>query len=153
MTHQDLLNAGFTLERVLDAPPARVFAAYASAKAKLAWLGCHSNQSFETFEFRPGGREVGHGGGVDSPLYRFEGEYQFIEQDRHIAYTYAMFRDGVRFSASVASITLYPDGQGTQLVFTEHSVFTSGPDTPAQREEGTAWGLDQLVNYMAKADA
>ena len=56
---QNLIPAGFVIERWYDASPERIFACYASAKEKLAWLACHSNWRYSTFEFREGGREIG----------------------------------------------------------------------------------------------
>jgi uncharacterized protein YndB with AHSA1/START domain len=144
---QNLIPAGFVIERQYDATPERVFACYSSAEAKLAWLGCHSNWAYSTFEFREGGREIG-GDPTESPAYAFEGVYHQIIPGRRIAYAYRMTRDGVFFASSVTSIDLEPVNGGTRLTFSEQSLFTDGPDTPAQREEGTNWGLDQLGPHL-----
>lgn len=142
-----LIPAGFIIERQYDASPERVFACYSSAKEKLAWLACHSNWSYSTFEFHEGGREVG-GDPTESPAYAFDGVYQQIVPDRRIMYAYKMTRDGVVFATSVTAIDFIPHEGGTRLVFAEQSLFTDGPDTPALREEGTNWGLDQLGPYL-----
>ncbi len=142
-----LIPAGFVIERQYDASPERVFACYSSAKEKLAWLGCHSNWSYSVFEFREGGREIG-GDPTESPAYAFEGVYHQIIENRRIAYAYRMTRDGEFFASSVTSIELEPHAGGTKLTFSEQSLFTDGPDTPALREEGTNWGLDQLGPFL-----
>jgi uncharacterized protein YndB with AHSA1/START domain len=55
-------NATFTIERVLNASPARVFAAYSSLEAKSAWFKAPSDiQTLNRdFDFRVGGKERFH---------------------------------------------------------------------------------------------
>ena len=52
-------NAMFTIERVLNASPARVFAAYSSLEAKSAWFKAPTECETldRVFDFRVGGRE------------------------------------------------------------------------------------------------
>src|SRR3546814_5756452 len=52
-------HADFTIERVYDAAPARVYAAFADAETKQRWSFCHSDWPVEpALNFRPGGRET-----------------------------------------------------------------------------------------------
>lgn len=53
-------HATFVVERLLDAPPARVFSAWADPRAKARWFGGPPGQWAEVVrehEFRVGGRE------------------------------------------------------------------------------------------------
>ena len=63
-------------------------------------------------------------------------------------YAYKMTRDGEVFATSIAAIDLAPHAGGTRLTFTEQSIFIEGADTPEMREDGTAWGLDQLHKHL-----
>ena len=52
-----ITNAAFTIERVLNAPPARVFAAFSSLDAKMAWFKAPADivTLARDFDFRVGG--------------------------------------------------------------------------------------------------
>ena len=58
MTERSVTHATFVVERVYPARPARVFAAWADAKAKARWFGPPEEGVDEyTLDFRIGGRE------------------------------------------------------------------------------------------------
>jgi len=54
---------GFTIERTLDASPARVFAAFADPAIKKQWFGVTEEWTpmESSLDFRVGGEEVDHG--------------------------------------------------------------------------------------------
>src|SRR3546814_17784675 len=53
-------HADFTIERVYDAAPARVYAAFADAETKQRWSFCHSDWPVEhALDFRSEERRVG----------------------------------------------------------------------------------------------
>jgi uncharacterized protein YndB with AHSA1/START domain len=143
MTERSVTHATFVIERVYEASPARVFAAFADPKAKARWA-CHDDWRVIEIDFQAGGREVSRGGPPGGPVYTFDGRYQDIVPEHRIVFTYAMYRDATRLSVSVATITFRSEGAGTRLTFTEQGAFLDGHDTPAQREHGTGQGLDNL---------
>jgi hypothetical protein len=51
-------------------------------------------------------------------------------------------------SVSVATVDIVPDRTGSRLTYTEQGVFLDSLDKPEQREEGTAWMLDNLAKYL-----
>ena len=139
----------FVLERTYDAPPNRVFAAFADPEAKAQWFG---GGDF-TLDFRVGGRETNGGGPDGGPFYRYEATYRDIVPDERIVYTTDMYVDDRMMSVSVATIEFAPDGDGTRLTLTEHGAFLDGLETAAQREHGTGELLDKLGTVLTQTPA
>jgi uncharacterized protein YndB with AHSA1/START domain len=142
MTARSTTHATFTIDRIYDAEPARVFAAWADPAAKTRWFGGGSDD-YE-LDFKVGGREVNRGGEPGGAVYTYEAVYRDIVEDERIVYTYEMYLDDARISVSVTSVELAPEGSGTKLTFTEHGVFLDGLDSPALREQGTGHLLEAL---------
>jgi uncharacterized protein YndB with AHSA1/START domain len=151
MAQRKTEHATFTIERVFDAKPARVFKAFADPKAKAAWFGGGDEwaQGGRELDFRVGGRERlsgrPKGGG---PIHSFDALYQDIVPDERIIYSYDMHMDDKRISVSLATIELKPAGGGTRLVFTEQAVFLDGHDDAGSRERGTHGLLDKLGAWL-----
>jgi uncharacterized protein YndB with AHSA1/START domain len=150
MTTRSVTHATFTIERIYDAAPARVFAAWADPKEKARWSDCHDNQAHGEFDFCVGGRETSRGGPPGGPVYTVDARYQDIVANQRIVFSYEMQRDGTRISVSLVTIELRPAGPGTHLLFTEQGAFLDGGDTPAEREHGTAYGLDKLGEALRR---
>jgi uncharacterized protein YndB with AHSA1/START domain len=145
MTERSIAHGTFTVERTYPATPARVFAAWADPKIKALWFGApNEDNTPKIFEFKVGGREYNSGTGPDGQSYTFDVQYRDIVPDNRIVYTYEMELNDKRISVSLATIELKPEGSGTHMVVTEMGAFLDGLDTIKQREEGTAWLLDQL---------
>ncbi|MGZ8468745.1 MAG: SRPBCC family protein [Gemmatirosa sp.] len=155
MTARSVTHASFTLERSYDAPPARVFRAFADPAAKALWFqGPPAWGPAEVaMDFRVGGRETSRTGPPGGPVHSFDCLYQDIVPDARIVYSYTMDADDTRTSASLAVIELTPAGSGTRLTLTEHGVFLDGHDTVAQREEGTNVLLDALGESLHREPA
>jgi uncharacterized protein YndB with AHSA1/START domain len=141
MIERSVAHATFTIERSYDAPPARVFAAWADRAAKARWAACHGEYELD---FRVGGREFSRGGEPGGPVYTTEGRYQNIVPDQRIVYTYTLDSDETRVSVSVVTVEFTREGTGTRLTFTEQGTFLDGHDTAAHREHGTQAGLARL---------
>ena len=140
-------HATFVLERSYDAPPSRVFAAWADPEAKAQWFGAVDF----TLDFRVGGRESNSGGPDGGPVYRYEATYRDIVPDERIVYTTGMYVDDRIASVSVATVEFARDGDGTRLTLTECGAFLDGLETAAQREHGTGELLDKLAEVLAGA--
>ena len=59
MTQPSVTHATFVIDRLYEAPPARVFAAWATKEAKARWFACHGEWTTSEFtlDFRVGGQE------------------------------------------------------------------------------------------------
>jgi uncharacterized protein YndB with AHSA1/START domain len=149
MSRQPLFFGAFTVERRFDARPERVFAAFTDREIKQRWMGCEAVAApvIEQLDFTPGGREVSRGGGEDGE-HLFEGTYLAIDPGRRFVFAFVMHVGGVKLSASVASVEILPDGDGARLIFNEQGVYF-GEDGWAEREEGTAQGMNQLAVWLA----
>ena len=151
MKKSSIEHATFSIERVYDATPARVFGAWSNPANKLRWFFCDPDWKIteHAFDFRVGGRErlsVRPPGGA---LHTMDALYQDIHDGRRIIYTYDMYVAERRISISLASVVLSPAGTGTRMLFTEHGAFLDGLATADEREEGTRIGLSNLATYLA----
>ena len=144
-------NATFTIERVLNAAPARVFAAYASFEAKSAWFKAPSD--IETlnrdFDFRVGGKERFHARWPSGMVTDFQATYHDIVEGERIILVYDMFHNGEKLSVSLLTIELVAEGDKTRLIHTEQGAYlVGGAEAVQSREHGTTWHIDNLVALL-----
>jgi uncharacterized protein YndB with AHSA1/START domain len=147
-------HATFEIQRTYEAPPARVFAAWAEPRAKAIWFGpSDAPREAHTLDFAVGGAEhltVTLSGG---DVYTYDACYQDIVPDERIIYSYEMRKNAERIGVSLSTVVLDADGEGTRLTYTEQGVFLDGLDTPAAREHGTRELLDALAGALRTAEA
>lgn len=149
---RSVTHSTWTLERTYDAPPARVFKAWADKDAKAQWFGGGEELQWD-LDFRTGGREVNIGRMDSGMVFSLEALYQDIVPDERIVYSYEMKMDDARISVSLATVQLEAAGDGTRLTYTEQGAYLDGLDTPDQREHGTGALLDALGKSLEKATA
>jgi uncharacterized protein YndB with AHSA1/START domain len=145
MAERSAVHGSFTIERVYDAAPARVFNAWADPEAKARWFAGPADWQLvdRRIDFRVGGREHLSGRRADF-MSIFDGVYHDIVPDQRIIYSYDMHLDRRHISVSLATVEFEAEGAGTRLVFTEQAVFLDGYDDAGGRERGTRVLLDQL---------
>jgi uncharacterized protein YndB with AHSA1/START domain len=146
MSGRSAVHGTFTLERVYDALPARVFKAWAEVESKARWfVGLADWQLLErSMDFRVGGRERLRGRKGSGVVSTFDSVYLDIVPDGRIIYSYDMRLDDRHISTSLATVELSPEGGGTRLTLTEQGMFLDGYDDAGSRERGTRILLDQL---------
>jgi uncharacterized protein YndB with AHSA1/START domain len=150
MSERSATHATFTIERTYEAPPARVFAAWASEAAKSQWFGGDGGE--HELDFRVGGGEHLRAQ-MENDVYTYDAVYEDIVQDERIVFTYNMHRNGERMSVSVTTVELRAAREGTDLRYTEQGVFLDGIDKPELREHGTNELLDKLAAALAREAA
>jgi uncharacterized protein YndB with AHSA1/START domain len=155
MTERSAHHATFVIERIYDAAPARVFAAWADPKAKARWfVGPDAwEKSNHELDFRVGGRERVSGGPPGGPVHAYDARYMDIVPNQRIVSTYDMHLDDKRISVSLATVEFTPAGAGTRLIYTEQGVFLDGYDNAVQREEGTRDLLGNLATALKRESA
>lgn len=141
-----VFHGSFSIERVYDASPARVFKAFADPASKARWfIGPNGWQEVERrVDFRPGGEEVAHGRFPDGVETRFVARYHEIVAGTRIVYAYDMYAGGVFLSVSLATLEFTPQGDKTALRITEQGVFF-GDDGNAERRSGTEYLLERVA--------
>ncbi|HET6618688.1 MAG TPA: SRPBCC family protein [Dongiaceae bacterium] len=154
MAERSATHATFTIERVYDATPARVFKAWADPEAKARWfVGPAAWQLVDRrIDFRVGGKEHLSGKRTDFASV-FDGVYHDIVPDQRIIYSYDMHLDRRHISVSLATVEFRAEGARTRLVFTEQAVFLDGYDDAGGRERGTRILLDQLGTELRRQSA
>ena len=146
MTQRSTEHATFEIERVYDAPPKRVFAAWAELEAKVQWFGPGANSPVQlALDFQVGGREHFTMPMPDGRIFGYDARYQEIVPGQRIVYVYTVDFDQTRISASLATVQITPAGDRTGLLYTEQAAYLDGLDTPADRERGTRAEFEKLA--------
>lgn len=152
MTERNVTHGTFSLERSYDAPPARVYAAFATAEGKAAWFEGGEGYSVveRSFDFREGGSERLVGRWASGTVSQFDARYFDIVPQARIVYAYEMRLDGTKISVSLATIEFKAAGAGTHLLLTETGAFLDGYDDVGKREHGTKLLIDQMGASLAR---
>jgi uncharacterized protein YndB with AHSA1/START domain len=155
MTAQNTVHSTFTLERVFNAPAARVYRALADKDAKEEWFKGPDEWGRDKHEmdFRVGGRETSAGGPPGGPVHTFDARYHEIVPDERIVFAYDMFEDTTQLSTSLTTLELTPEGERTRLTMTEQGVYYDGHEDPKIREEGTRLLLEAMAAAVENAPA
>jgi uncharacterized protein YndB with AHSA1/START domain len=141
-------NATFKIERLVNASPERVFAAFTTLEAKSAWFKAPSEvQTLDRdFDFREGGKERFHARWPDGKVTDFQATYHDIEENSRIVLVYDLLHNGTRLSVSLMTVEFLREGAKTRLIHTEQGCYlTGGMDAVRGREHGTTWHVDNLV--------
>ena len=106
MTQRSALHNTFTITRVYDAPPSRVFAAFADPKAKAKWFSPPPDwvDVKQSVEFRVGGREHSSARDSSGVKHVFDSIYYDIVPDARIVYAYDMHLNEQRISVSLGDV-------------------------------------------------
>ena len=146
-------HGDFSINRVYDALPAQVWAAWSDPAVKAQWfIGPEGWAEVERrVDLRPGGEEVLHGRFPNGVETLFRARYHLVEPGQRLVYVYDMHLSGKHHSVSVATVEFIGDPEGTRLRFTEQVTFvdgTDGRDGTLSRKRGTAAHLDRIAAFL-----
>ena len=155
MSQRSTHHVTFVIERRYDAPPARVFAAFADPAISDRWFVKSNNWPVVEYshDFRVGGRESGRFSPDGTTMIFNDTVYRDIVPGERIISAYTMSVGERRMSASLATIELFPDGAGTRLTHTEQGAFLDVLDQAADRERGCAALFDNLGEELRRQHA
>jgi uncharacterized protein YndB with AHSA1/START domain len=155
MSESAIAHASFTLSRVINAPPARVFEAFADPDIKRRWFA--EGDQHEVEEFASDLRE----GATERLRYRFRDGTPFagmiiantdtvlnLVPDERIVWASKMVFGDADISAALITAELLAVAGGTELVLTFQGAFFEGADGPQIREMGWQTQLDKLVGVV-----
>ena len=151
MSKRKVAHDSFTIERTYPASPAKVFKAWAGAESKARWfVGPPGWELVERrMEVKIGGQEYVSGRFDHGKTSVFDARYHDIVPNQRLVYSYEMTVNGSRFSVSLATVVLTPEGKHTKMALTEQGVFFGDPKDAPGRVEGT----HQLMDMLAKSFA
>jgi uncharacterized protein YndB with AHSA1/START domain len=137
-------SGGFTVERILAAPPERVFAAFVEPAKLEHWFvveGFRTPAERMRADARPGGRLDAVMVGDDGTEIPFGFEYVELERPSRVVLAFAEPRETV-------TVTLQAKGEGTHLTY----IFISwpAPDDVAASRQGVVTMLDTIEDGIAR---
>lgn len=149
MSHANDPNAAVRTERVLSASPRKVFAAFQQPDRLAQWWGPSGfTNTFQRFEFTPGGRWVFVMHGPNGASYPNESVFREIQPDTRIVIEHVVtpwYR---------LTVTLTPHGDQTHLAWVQE--FES-PEMAAKlrriSEPANEQNLDRLQSLLARETA
>ncbi len=155
MSDRSVIHDTFVIERTFDAPPAKVFHAFADKDAKSRWFGGPPDwtDTRHELDFRVGGIEISEGAEPGGPRHRMEGRYYDIVENKRFVFTYDLWVDDAKLSVSMMTVELEAAGSGTHMVFTEHDAFLDGLEPVGMREEGTRGLIEALAASLEQQPA
>ncbi len=152
MTDRTTTHHTLVVERTYDAPPARVFAAWADEKALARWYvpGDGTWQSeIKEHVFRVGGRHLMTFGPKGGDVYGEDCRFEDIVDDERICYAMTVTTGPVRISTSMVTVEFVARGPRTEVKVTEQMVVLDGGDTAEGRKAGWGETLDKLPLALA----
>jgi uncharacterized protein YndB with AHSA1/START domain len=150
-------RGSFSIERLYDAAPKDVFAAWSDAESKARWFVGPENWTVvkRELDFRIGGHELLHGRFVSGREAIYTARFHDIVPDTRIVCVYdmhyAMHVARTHHSVSIATVEFEPVDWQTRLVFAEQVAFldgTNGVEGASSREHGTAAHLERLRSHI-----
>jgi uncharacterized protein YndB with AHSA1/START domain len=153
MTRQPIAHGSFTIERIYDAPPARVFDAWSDIEIKQQWfIGPETWTLIErALVFAAGGTEILHGRFASGFETLYTARFHDIVRNERIVYVYDMHLNGTHHSLSLSTVEIDPADGGTRLIYSEQVAYldgTNGIDGTAARERGVGVHMDTLRNVL-----
>lgn len=136
-------SVGLTVERIIAAPPERVWAAWMTEQGLAGWWWKHLPGTTFAVDPRAGGRYR-----ISSPTAGIgvRGEFLEVDEPKRFLATWIWLDDGVEGTLEHIDVTLVEHPQGTQLRIVHSGPWTSDEPVTAyvQGWNDTLLALDEL---------
>ncbi|MEQ8179855.1 MAG: SRPBCC domain-containing protein [Amphiplicatus sp.] len=151
MKPTDIMYETLHFERLIAAPVAPLFRAFADAREREKWSAPSDSAAFfyEEEDFRPGGVDRFRCGSKEAPQYEGETRYLAIEENALIACSEVVQAGGARLFASLNTTRFQPCKDGTRLVHTVQIASFAGEDMITGARVGTNAAFDNLAALFA----
>lgn len=141
-------HATIVVERHLDAAPERVFSAWTVERGhwdvpKAGWVVAELES-----DLRVDGWHRTRFGPSEDPAFESRGRYLEVREDELLVMAGVLYERGAPTTATMTTIDITPDGDGTQLVVTDQSAYFGG-ETPDMREAGLSVLVDHLEEHLS----
>jgi uncharacterized protein YndB with AHSA1/START domain len=137
-----------TLKRRLNAPPAKVYAAWTNPKKMTRWFAPSSvkpGSEQASIDARVGGRYRLSFSKEDGEYYEVGGVYREVVPNQRLVFSWAWHSTPER--ESLVTVTLKPDGGGTLLTLHHEQLFDQAARD--SHEQGWTGMLDNLERHLA----
>lgn len=161
MQQPSAIHDTFVLERHFPKSAEAVYAALSEPGKRRRWFaegGDHEIQQFDC-HFEVGGSETlcyRLSGNAPAPVAGLvllnQTRFEDIVPGRRIVTSSVMTLGPARVSASLVTMELLPNGDGTDLICTHQGTFFEGSGGPRMREEGWRQLLGKLASELSKED-
>lgn len=148
--------ATMTLNRKVNATPARVFDAMTNAKARAIWAAPDADsvvQIVDQPDPAPGVREVSAVGPAENPYVTVHTDWIVMEAPKRLIYTETLLAEGETLAVTLAVAELSAQGDGTQLDLHLDLASFVGEEMRGEIESGNRHAIDSLVKLVEAADA
>ncbi|MGH1564540.1 SRPBCC domain-containing protein [Mumia sp. DW29H23] len=151
----DVRHDTFTVTLDVPAPTSRVYEAFADPAVRGRWFRLPGRDATSTHDFRIGGGETARSTfrSLDGTAEEVAYDSRFVDlvPDQRIVLTYETHVDGVLRWASLVTVELVPDGEGTQLRWTEQVAFATPTGDGAHDLPHVRGGIRLQLNGLPAA--
>lgn len=145
----------FTVTIEVPVPPARTYEAFADPDVRHRWFRLPGRDATYTHDFRIGGGESARSTFTmpDATVEDVAYDSRFVDlvPDRRIVLTYETHVDGILRWTSLVTVDLVPDGDGTQLRWTEQCTFVTPTGDGSDDLPHVRGGIRLQLNGLAGA--
>jgi uncharacterized protein YndB with AHSA1/START domain len=141
------------MERVFQASPAQVFAAYVDARAREVWSAPRETAEVRIIDedVRTGGSETTRCGGKGDMRYRTEVRYHLVETDRLISFSETLLEGDTVLMAALITFEFVDVSSGaTKLALTDQISSFVGAEGVEGHRTGFSQALDNLQKMLAR---
>lgn len=146
MSTATTVKPSLTLKRRLNAPPAKVFAAWTDPEKMKRWMGPGEVKPVTTeIDPRAGGRYRIVMRTPDGETHDVSGIYREFVPDQKLVFSWAWKSSPER--ESLVTVVLKPDGDGTLLTLTHEHFYDA--EARDRHQHGWTGSLDKLEKFVA----